>query len=103
MPAGNGLQPFVHLLARKTPLSLLTAEQAASAVDGRIEGRLGLGAIYALDNHGVVAHRAADKAALTGERRCRALANDPKIASVVVLRPFAVAMAGSGEFDPFKD
>jgi hypothetical protein len=39
------LQPFVHLLARKTPLSLLTAKQAASAVDGRIEGRLGLGAI----------------------------------------------------------
>lgn len=26
------LQPFVHLLARKTPLSLLTAEQPASAV-----------------------------------------------------------------------
>jgi len=68
------LQPSVHLDAGKAPFGFLAAEQPAGAVDGRVERGLGFRAVDALDDHSIVAHRAADEAALAGEGRRRALA-----------------------------
>src|SRR6516165_10021134 len=81
------LQPPVHLLAGETSLGLLAPEQPAGAVDGRAERGARLRALDAFDDHGVVAHRTADKATLTGERRRRALAHYPYIAPLVGLAP----------------
>src|SRR5262245_41192227 len=59
-------------------------------MDGRVERGARLRALDALDDHGVVAHRTTDKAALTGERRRRALAHYPYIAPLVGLAPGVV-------------
>src|SRR5215472_4078297 len=71
------LQPLVHLLSCEEPLGFLTPEQSAGAVDGRIERSVRLRTLDALNDHRVVAHRSADKAALTRKRWCRALAHHP--------------------------
>ncbi len=59
-------------------------------MDGRVERDARLRALDAFDDHGVVAHRTADKATLTGERRRRALAHHPYIAPLVGLAPGVV-------------
>src|SRR5262245_62977329 len=59
-------------------------------MDGRVERGARLRALDAFDDHGVVTHRTADKATLTGERRRRALAHHPYIAPLVGLAPGVV-------------
>src|SRR5438445_3601971 len=59
-------------------------------MDGRVERGARLRALDAFDDHGVIAHRTADKATLTGERRRRALAHHPYIAPLVGLAPGVV-------------
>src|SRR5262245_26563858 len=59
-------------------------------MDGRVEQGARLPALDALDDHRIVAHRTADKATLTRERRGRALAHHPYIAPLVGLTPGVV-------------
>src|SRR5262245_63600635 len=59
-------------------------------MDGRVERGARPRALDAFDDNGVVAHRAADKATLTGERRRRALAHNPYIAPLLGLSPGVV-------------
>src|SRR5262249_40513594 len=77
-------------LAGETSLGLLAPEQPAGAMDGRVERGTRLRALDALDDHRIVAHRTADKATLTRERRRRALAHHPYIAPLAGLTPRAV-------------
>src|SRR5207253_6699836 len=109
--------PALHLLARHrarmvrirdpTALDLLAtalcrgaAHRAAGAVNRRKEsGRLVLGRgqrvagrVDALEDDGVVAHAAADEAALSRERRRGALANNPDLVTVVDLEPGEVVV-----------
>src|SRR5262249_15853849 len=86
------LQPPVHLLASETSLGFLAPEQPAGAMDGRVERGARLRALDAFDDHGVVAHRTADKATLTGECRRRALSHHPYIAPLVGLAPRVVIL-----------
>src|SRR5262249_60016054 len=86
------LQPPVHLLAGETPLGFLAPEQPAGAVDGRVERGTCLQALDAFDDHRIVAHRTADKATLTGERRRRTLAHHPYIAPRASLTSRAVVV-----------
>ena len=54
-------------------------------MDCRLERSAGFRAINALDDHGVVAHRAADKPPLARKGWRRALADNPKIAAAPTL------------------
>src|SRR5262245_29706077 len=57
-----------------------------------VERSARLRALDAFDDHRIVAHRTADKATLTGERRRRALAHHPYIALLVGLAPGVVVV-----------
>src|SRR5262249_16032174 len=89
--------------AAETSLGFLAPEQPTGAMDGRVERGARLRALDAFDDHGVVAHRTADKATLTEERRRRALAHHPYIAPLVGLPPGVVMVvvprAGPGAAD----
>src|SRR5258708_34973062 len=70
-------EPRVHFDASEAPLRLLATEQPACAMHCGIERGPGFLAVDTLDDHGVVAHGAADEAALSRKRRGRAFAHDP--------------------------
>src|SRR6516225_927123 len=97
------LEPAIHLLASKTPLGLLAAEQAAGAMDSGIERGLCLGGVDSLQDHGVIAHRATDEALLAGECWRRALAYHPQILAVVGLAPGVVVVVVDGLGDVAAD
>ncbi len=61
------------------------AHHATGTVDGRVQRLAGHRALGALQDHRVVAHRAADEALLTGTRRRAALAHHPVGAAEVSL------------------
>src|SRR5207247_1451847 len=84
------LEPCVHLLAREAALGLVAAEQAPGTMRGRVERGAGFIAIDAFDDHGVIAHGAADEAALARECRRRAFAHDPQVAAAVAFAPGVV-------------
>src|SRR5437763_15574862 len=58
----------------------------------RVERRARLIAVDTLDDHRIVAHRAADETTLAGKRRRRAFAYDPQILLAVALAPGVVVM-----------
>ena len=68
------------------------AHHSAGAVHGREERLLVLGRLDALEDHGLVAHRAADEALLTRPGRRAALADDPVGAAEVLLPPREVVV-----------
>src|SRR5260370_34223918 len=84
------MQPCIQYGANESTLGFLATDQASGAVHSRIERRLGGLAVHAFDDHRVVAHRAADEAALAWEGWRCALADNPKIAPVVRLAPGVV-------------
>ena len=84
------------VLRLRLPLRLGARHHAAGAVHGRVQA---LGAVLALDareDDGVVAHRAADEAALARERRRRALAHHPQVTLAVALAPGVVVVVVHG-------
>src|SRR5262249_10517183 len=85
-------EPCVHFGAGETPLRLLATEQPAGAMHRGIERGAGFLAIDAFDDHGVIAHRAADEAALSRQCRGRAFAPNPQITVAVALAPGVVVM-----------
>src|SRR6266480_3311397 len=104
------LDPFVHhlarnrarlqhlALARALPRRSGAAHDAARTVHGRVErarlkiARLGICRRRALENHGVVTHRAADESLLAGKGWRRALAHDVELLAAVLLDPREVVM-----------
>src|SRR5207247_10753179 len=68
------------------------AHHPTRAVHGREERLLGVGARNALENHRLVAHRAADEALLTRAGRSAALPDHPVGAAEVLLAPREVAV-----------
>src|SRR5258708_6785995 len=79
-------------LAVALALGLGARHHAAGAVHGRVEARGRRLALDSLEDHGVVAHRAADEAALARERRRCALAHDPQITLTMAFAPGVVVM-----------
>src|SRR5499427_2569794 len=78
--------------AREAPLCLLATEQPASAMHRGIERGPRFLAVDAFDNHGVIAHGAADEAALPRKCRGRAFAHHPQIKVAMALAPGVVVM-----------
>src|SRR5689334_4930277 len=70
--------PRVHPRAREGVLGGAPAVEATGAVDRRVEARRPRLAFGAADDDGIVAHRAANEAALAWEGRRGALADDPQ-------------------------
>src|SRR5690606_12838211 len=70
-------EPILHFLARKPASSLVAAEQASGSMYRRTEEPPGLLAVEALEDHGRIAHGAADETTLAWESRRCALAHDP--------------------------
>src|SRR5262249_57574302 len=85
-------EPCVHFGASEAPLRLLATEQPAGAMHRGIERGPRFLAVDAFDDRGVVAHGAADEAALSRKCRGRAFAYHPKIAIAVALAPGVVVM-----------
>src|SRR5258707_7313273 len=85
-------EPCVHFGASEAPLRLLATEQPAGAMHRGIERGPRFLAVDALDDHGVIAHGAADDAALSRKCRGRAFAHHPQIAVPVALAPGVVVM-----------
>src|SRR5579883_765325 len=88
---------LAHLLAGRRILADAAARlgarhHAAGAVHGRVQARGRRLPGDAVQDHGIVAHRAADETALAREGRRRALAHDPQIALAVALAPSVVVM-----------
>src|SRR5208337_5664314 len=70
---------------------------------GRIKRCARLRAVHALDDHRVVAHGAADEAALAGKGGRCTLAHDPQIAPVMRLAPGIVVVVVHGVGDRAAD
>src|SRR5215470_8316346 len=85
-------KPCVHFGASEAALRLLATEQPAGAMHRGIERGPRFLAVDAFDDHGVVAHGAADEAALSRKCRGRAFAHHPQIAVAVTLAPSVVVM-----------
>jgi hypothetical protein len=68
---------MVHLLAVELLLGAAAPHHTAGAVDRRVERDIRLTTSDPFEVHCIVAHAAADEAALTRERRGGALADDP--------------------------
>src|SRR5260370_41373158 len=93
---------FFFLMIRRPPRSTLfpyttlfrslATEQPAGAVHRGIERGPRFLAVDAFDDHGVVAHGAADEAALSRKCRGRAFAHHPQIEVAVALAPSVVMM-----------
>src|SRR6266702_7580640 len=79
-------------IALKAAARLGARHHPARAVDRAVERRARFFAVDALQDHRVVAHRAADEAALPGERRGGALAHDPQFSAEVLLAPGVIVM-----------
>src|SRR5206468_10383579 len=75
-----------------TTRGLGAAHHAAGAVHRRVQRRLGVRALDALEDDRLVAHRAADEALLAGTRGRTALADHPVAAAEVLLPPREVVV-----------
>ena len=104
-------EPIIHFGALKSAFCFLAAKSATGPMDGGIEHGGTFRWFDTFDNHSVVAHAAADKAALAGESRRRALADDPIGLAGVLLTPSEIVMIvhaiedGSADYlaDAFDD
>src|SRR6516162_11856369 len=85
-------EPCVHFGANEAPLRLLATEQPAGAMYRGIERGPRFLAVDAFDNHGVIAHGAADEAALARKCRGRAFAHHPQIKVAMALAPGVIVM-----------
>src|SRR5215475_985934 len=85
-------EPCVHFGASETPLRLLATEQPAGAMHRGIQRGPRFFTVDAFDDHGVVAHRAADEAALPRKCRGRAFTHHPQIEVAVALAPSVVVV-----------
>src|SRR5215469_367337 len=83
-------KPCVHFRTSEAPLRLPATEQPAGAMHCGIERSLGFFAVDAFDDHSVIAHGAADEAALSRKCRGRAFAYYPQIEVAVALAPGVV-------------
>src|SRR5262245_44284574 len=70
--------PGVHLLTGEGLLGRAPTEEATGTMDSGVEARATLFALEPADDDGIIAHRAADKAALAGKGRRGTLADDPQ-------------------------
>src|ERR1700730_4479926 len=71
---------------------LVARHHAAGAVDGRVVARRRTHAFDAGQDHGVIAHGAADEAALAREGRRRALAHHPQFAFAMAFPPGVIVV-----------
>src|SRR5689334_14483479 len=88
---------LAHLLAglgiaHEAAARLGARHHATGAVHGRIEARGGRFGFHAREDHRIVAHGAADEAALPWEGGRRALAHHPQVALAVTLAPGIVVV-----------